>query len=84
VAGATPEAIADDYAASVRAMAGGAPSNAPTPDRQAGWRTEEVARWLTATRPLVVDFAAGVRRHLDQVGLRPTAREHLRALLLAP
>lgn len=83
-AGATPEAIADDYAASVRAMAGGAPSNAPTPDRQAGWGTEEVARWLTATRPLVVDFAAGVRRHLDQVGLRPTAREHLRALLLAP
>jgi protein-tyrosine phosphatase len=80
-AGATPEAIANDYAESVRTMAS-AYSNSPTPDRQTTWGPAEVANWLDKTRPLVINFVTDVNRNLEQVGLRHTERDHLRSLLL--
>lgn len=82
-AGVAPELIADDYAESVRAMAG-TRSNSPTPDRQTRWGPTEVATWLAETRPLVVAFARRIDEHLEEIGLRHAQRDRLRSLLLSP
>ncbi len=81
-AGVAPEAIADDYAESVRVMAG-ADSHSPTHDRQANWNQEEVSVWIEETQPLVADFAEGIDQHVNQIGLCHADRERLRTLLLA-
>jgi hypothetical protein len=81
-AGVAPDHIADDYAESVRAMAG-AQTNSPTPDRQSLWSPADVDQWLAETCPLVVDLATNINQHLDQVALDDTHRDRLRALLLA-
>lgn len=44
-AGVAPDVIADDYAESVRAMAG-AQTHSPTHDRQSLWNSGEAADWL--------------------------------------
>ena len=80
-AGVAPGVVADDYAQSVRAMAGVA-SHAPTHDRQAAWSDEQVKAWLRRTRPLVERFASGIPAHLEMIGLSETTRDRLRALLL--
>lgn len=82
-AGVAPHHIADDYAESITAMAG-AQTNSPTPDRQTDWSPAQVADWIAKTRPLVIDFATDVDRHLDHITLSETHRDRLRALLLAP
>lgn len=82
-AGVTAEVVADDYAESVRAMAGAA-SNAPTVDRQAEWSKAEVSSWLTEVRPLVVGFVTPLDQQFDQIGLDRATRDRLRDLLLAP
>lgn len=58
-AGVPPDVVAEDYAASVRAMAGTA-THMPTPDRQATWDDQQVSRWLADAMPLVIDVAADV------------------------
>ncbi|RRD42034.1 tyrosine-protein phosphatase [Buchananella hordeovulneris] len=82
-AGVAPEVIADDYAMSVRAMAGVA-SHQPTYDPQAAWNPEQVEDWVKAARPLVIDFAQNVAAHLDTIQLSQQTRARLRSLLLAP
>ena len=80
-AGVAPGVVADDYAQSVRAMAGVA-SHAPTHDRQTAWSDEQVKVWIHRTRPLVERFASGIPAHLEMIGLSETTRDRLRALLL--
>ena len=80
-AGVAPGVVADDYAQSVRAMAGVA-SHAPTHDRQAAWSDEQVKAWLHRTRPLVERFASGIPAHLEMIGLPEITRNRLRELLL--
>ncbi|OKL50749.1 tyrosine-protein phosphatase [Buchananella hordeovulneris] len=82
-AGVAPEVIADDYALSVRAMAGIA-SHQPTHDRQAAWKPEQVEDWVEKIHPLVVDFAQDVATHLDTIQLSHRTRARLRSLLVAP
>ncbi len=81
-AGVAPEAIADDYELSVRAMAGTA-THAPTHDRQATWDDQHVTDWLTQVRPLVEDFASTVPACLDSIAVTDHTRESLADLLLA-
>jgi hypothetical protein len=80
-AGVAPEVIAEDYAISVRQMAG-AGTRAPTVDRQQAWRPAQAEAWITQIRPIVVAFAEGVGQQLDQIGLLDSDRRRLRALLL--
>jgi protein tyrosine/serine phosphatase len=80
-AGVAPDVIADDYADSVRAMAG-AQANLPTQDRQSLWNSAEVADWLGQAVPLVMSFAAEIDRHMRRVGLGYDERNRLRSLLL--
>ncbi|MGC4153144.1 MAG: tyrosine-protein phosphatase [Propionicimonas sp.] len=82
-AGVAAEAIADDYAESVRAMAGVA-SNAPTFDRQAEWSEAKVSSWLAEVRPLVIGFVTQLDQQVDQIGLDRATRDRLRDRLLAP
>ncbi len=81
-AGVAPEVVAEDYAESVRQMAG-TRTHAPTDDRQAVWGPPEAEAWIARVRPLVIAFAAGVEQQLDHVGLQDGDRRRLRALLLA-
>ena len=80
-AGVAPDVIADDYAESVRAMAG-LNANSPTQDRQSLWNSAEVADWLAQAVPLVMNFAAEIDRHMQCAGLDHNERNRLRALLL--
>lgn len=80
-AGVPADLVADDYARSVLAMAGVA-SHAPTLDRQAAWSPAAAAAWLSYTRPLVIDFVAGIDTHLDTVGLSQPQRRELRHMLV--
>ncbi|MGN6125759.1 MAG: tyrosine-protein phosphatase [Humibacter sp.] len=80
-AGVDPQVIADDYAASVRVMAGAA-GHGPTSDRQATWSTVEVDDWLQTKVPIVRDAAAGVQAVLDGLGVGETTRARLRELLV--
>jgi protein-tyrosine phosphatase len=81
-AGVPPEVVADDYADSVRAMAGVA-SHAPTADRQQGWSSAATATWVERTAPLVAEVAARTDAAFDVVGLSEPHRERLRDLLVA-
>lgn len=80
VAGVAPERVSEDYALSVRAMAGTA-THAPTHDRQEEWSPAEVETWLEEVRPIVIRFAERVPEHLDRIGLAPEHREAIRDLL---
>lgn len=80
-AGVPADLVADDYAASVLAMAG-ATTHAPTPDRQAAWNQTQAAAWVGHTRPLVIEFATNITTHLDAVGLSEDVRQDLRRVLL--
>ena len=81
--GVAPDLIADDYAQSVRAMAG-ADSHSPTQDRQASWSPVEADAWVSTTRPLVLEFAQQVQTHLDTLELSAQHRFRLRQLLTQP
>ncbi|MDO8151693.1 tyrosine-protein phosphatase [Isoptericola sp. b408] len=81
-AGVSPDDVADDYAASVRAMAG-RPSHAPTADRQQTWTTAQVESWVSRSTPLVAEVAARTEEAFDVVGLATEHRRRLRALLTA-
>lgn len=82
-AGVCPEAIADDYELSVRAMAG-TDTHQPTHDEQATWAPERADSWVRHARPLVIDFAAHVPEQLQGIGLAPAVQDSLRRLLTAP
>lgn len=79
-AGVDPSDVADDYAASVRAMAG-AQTYSPTADRQAAWGPDEVTNWLARTVPIVEEIAAEPDASFDAIGAGPDLRMRLRALL---
>lgn len=80
-AGVDPDAVADDYAASVRAMACAAP-HAPTTDRQAGWSREEVDRWIGDRLAIVRDVVVRTQEVLDALTVSPATRGSLRAMLV--
>ena len=82
-AGVSPAAIADDYAQSVRAMAGAA-AHLPTYDRQAVWTPEQVEAWIGDTAPMVREVAAHTDDVFAQIGVTPAERARLRALLVEP
>lgn len=79
-AGVWPEAVAEDYAMSVCAMAGTA-SHSPTQDRQASWNESQLSAWLAVVHPIALTFATEVAHHLDLIGLDPVVRARLRDLL---
>jgi len=80
-AGVEADAIADDYAASVRAMAG-AVQHAPTTDRQSTWTSAQVDEWLQDKLPIVRDVAANAEATMDSLRVAPAARNRLRDLLV--
>ncbi|WIE75172.1 tyrosine-protein phosphatase [Curtobacterium sp. MCSS17_007] len=81
-AGVPPALVAEDYASSVRAMAGSG-THAPG-DRQASWDADEVTDWLAVTAPIVEDVAADVDAAFATVGADADLRTRLRALLTEP
>lgn len=82
-AGVAPDAVAEDYVASVRAMAGVA-SHAPTEDRQAGWSRAEVDVWLRDKLTVVRDAVKDVQDVLDTLEVPTVTRQSLRAMLVGP
>jgi protein-tyrosine phosphatase len=82
-AGVAPALVAEDYAESVRAMAGSA-THAPTHDRQASWTTAQTENWIAETSPIVENAAGQVDVVFDQIGLPRADRARLRALLTEP
>lgn len=81
-AGVSPTSVAEDYAASVRAMAGTG-THAPG-DRQASWDAERVTDWLATVTPIVEDVAADVDAAFAAVGADDDLRARLRARLTTP
>ena len=81
-AGVTEDAIVDDYADSVRAMAGTAPHGGPTHDRQASWTPEQVHAFLAEVTPHVHAFAADADGVFDTLWVDAETRTGLRRLLL--
>lgn len=79
--GVPAEAVAEDYALSVRAMAGTA-THAPTQDRQEAWTSAQLDAWLDEVLPIVLAFAKDVPEHLDQIGLADEHRRAIRQLLV--
>lgn len=79
-AGVDPMDVADDYAQSVRAMAG-AQTHSSTGDRQAAWGPDEVADWISKTAPIVEDIAADTDAAFAAIGASPDLRARLRTLL---
>lgn len=80
-AGVDPDAVAGDYAASVRAMAGAA-HHSPTVDRQATWSQEEAGAWLGDKVAIVRDAAAHARDIMDMLKVPAPVSESLRAMLI--
>lgn len=80
-AGVAPEAVADDYAASVMAMAG-VSSHSPTHDGKPTETRRKPSVGPEIRAPLVEQFVADGPAHLDALGLAPATQERLRALLL--
>ncbi|GAA1498494.1 tyrosine-protein phosphatase [Paeniglutamicibacter kerguelensis] len=80
-AGVDPDAVAGDYAASVRAMAGAA-HHSPTVDRQAEWSPEEVEVWLGGKTAIVRDVAVNARDVLDMLKVPAAVSESLRSMLI--
>ncbi|CBT75112.1 MULTISPECIES: tyrosine-protein phosphatase [Glutamicibacter] len=80
-AGVEPQAVANDYAASVRAMAGIA-SHAPTVDDQAKWSQKTANEWLNDKLPIVRDVAVNAQDILDSLNVSAATRESLRAKLI--
>lgn len=80
-AGVSSSDIFEDYAASVRAMAGTGPQAHAASDRQASWTPAQVSRWLREVEPIVRAFADGVEDILDQLEVGDATRAELRGLL---
>ena len=76
--------IVDDWAASVRAMAGTAGHGGGTNDRQAFWTETETEDWIQATGSHVSTFATDPSRALDRIGVSNGVRARLRELLTEP
>ncbi|MCM3522479.1 tyrosine-protein phosphatase [Curtobacterium sp. P97] len=81
-AGVPPTAVAEDHAASVRAMAGTG-THAPG-DRQATWDADQVTEWLATVTPIVEDVAADVDAAFAAVGADDDLSARLRARLTTP
>ena len=79
-AGVPPEVVADDYAESVRAMAG-VSAHTPTHDRQSGWTAVDVDTWVAQTRPLVRTVARDAESTLARLGMRESERARLSDVL---
>jgi protein-tyrosine phosphatase len=79
-AGVPPAVVADDYAQSVRAMAG-IPAHTPTHDRQSVWTPSEVESWVAQSTPLVRAVAHDAESTLARLGLTKSERATLRELL---
>jgi protein-tyrosine phosphatase len=82
-AGVAPQSVVDDYAESVRAMAG-AVSHSPTHDRQASWTKSEIDAWIEGTTPIVYFAALHAENALVQLGLTRAERGRLRTMLTQP
>lgn len=82
-AGVRPQDVAEDYAESVRTMAGTA-HHASLENRQSRWTDQEVRLWLKDKLPIVEDTAASAPATLARLGLSARVRTSLRELLTAP
>jgi protein-tyrosine phosphatase len=82
-AGVPPEHIVDDYAESVRAMAG-AVTHATTTDRQASWTAAEASAWIDEIAPIVYSVATDPGSAFDLIGVTQDERDRLRLLLTEP
>lgn len=81
-AGVPSDEILDDYAESVRAIAGTSGYGAPTHDRQVGWGQDRVEQWIKEVEPHVRNFVADLDCHLARLGLDVRTRLTLRHLLV--
>lgn len=82
-AGVSPRIVADDWAESVRAMAG-TPHNAPTPDRQSTWSQAEVESWIADKAPIVESVAADTAAVFESLEVDEAVSRRLRELLTDP
>ncbi len=82
-AGVPPRIVADDWAESVRAMAG-SPHNAPTPDRQSTWSPAQVESWIDEKSPIVEGVAADTEAVFESLGVDAAVSRRLRELLTDP
>lgn len=82
-AGVSVDAIVDDYAMSVRLMAGSGSANTPDHDRQAAWSPAQVQAWLSEVTPHVRAFVADVDAVFERLGVAPATRVRLREMLTA-
>ena len=80
-AGVEPDAVAGDYAASVRATAGAA-HHSPTVDQQAQWSPKEVEDWLRDKVAIVRDVAVHASDILEMLKVPKVVRESLRDMLI--
>ncbi len=83
-AGVPPEAVAADYAMSVRAMAGASHHGGASDDRQATWTTEQTDTFLNEAMPIVERNVRAITKTMADLGITPDERQALRALLVAP
>lgn len=80
-AGVNPQSVANDYAESVRAMAGVA-SHAPTVDERTKWSQKTANQWLNDKLPIVREVVVNAQDILDSLNVSATTRESLRAKLI--
>lgn len=80
-AGVAPDAVAGDYVASVRAMAG-ATHHSPTVDQQARWSQKEAEAWLGDKVAIVRDVAVHSTDIMDMLKVPATVSASLRAMLI--
>lgn len=80
-AGVAPDAVAEDYASSVHAMAGAA-HHGPTSDRQASWSPQDVDYWIGDKLSIVRDVVTHTQDIFDLLELTPGTRAALRGLLV--
>ncbi len=83
-AGVQPEAVAADFAASVRAMAGRAHHGGAAHDRQSTWTTAQTDAFLVEAMPIVERNARAIGTTMADLGITPAERDALRDLLVAP
>lgn len=79
-AGVSPDDVADEYAQSVRAMAG-ATTHAPTHDRHASWPAAQVEQWIAETTSIVRETDSSPDVAFDAIGLPQEERIRPRELL---
>ncbi|WP_218043623.1 tyrosine-protein phosphatase [Paramicrobacterium fandaimingii] len=82
-AGVPPSSVVDDYAQSVRAMAG-TPHQGQAGDRQAEWNSQQREDWIESVSPIVYEAAEDTQRAFDMIQLDRRDQRRLREMLTQP